>query len=67
MERAWLQETLYDDEALRRYCRERRIRLAVLFGSWPQAKGPKGSDVEVAVLAPRGRLPHTLQWIFDFQ
>ncbi|WP_448382715.1 nucleotidyltransferase domain-containing protein [Desulfosoma sp.] len=67
MERVVPQQTLCDDAALRRYCRERHIRLAVLFGSWAQGKGRQGSDVDVAVLPARGCHPDPLQWIFDFQ
>jgi predicted nucleotidyltransferase len=67
MEGVLSEKTLCDEAALRHYCRERHIRLAVLFGSWAQARGRQGSDVDVAILPAWGCPPDTLQWIFDFQ
>ncbi|HBD08093.1 MAG TPA: hypothetical protein DCZ69_07500 [Syntrophobacteraceae bacterium] len=60
-------QTLYDPDALDRYCRQKGIRLVVLFGSHAHGTAGSHSDVDLAVQMQRGAETDKLQLIFDLE
>jgi len=50
-------QTLFDKEKIRKFCREHYIKKAVLFGSYAAGMQQEGSDIDILVEFEDGRLP----------
>lgn len=60
-------QTLFDPDALDRYCRQEGIRLLVLFGSHAVGTAGSQSDVDLAVQTRRGVETDKLLLIYDLE